>query len=105
MLHGYEAALRWVLRHQIFMLLVFVATVIGTICLYFFVPNSFFPQQDTGVLMGTTEASQDISFPAMARLQRQVLAIAAADPAVASVASFSVGSGSVLNSGQLLITI
>jgi len=66
MLHGYEAALRWVLRHQISMLVLFVATVIGTFCLYLFVPKGFFPQQDTGVLMGTTEASQDISFPAMA---------------------------------------
>lgn len=105
MLQGYEGVLRWVLRHQIFMLFLFVATVVGTFYLYLAVPKGFFPQQDTGVLMGTTEASQDISFPAMAHLQSQVLAIAAADPAVASVASFIGGSGSVLNSGRMFLTL
>ena len=104
-LHGYESALRWVLRHQVFMLLVFVATLVSTVWLYFIVPKGFFPQQDTGVLMGTTEAAQDISFPAMARLQKEVLALVAADPAVASVASFVGGSGSIINSGRMFITL
>ena len=58
-LRGYESALRWVLRHQVFMLLVFVATLASTVWLYFVVPKGFFPQQDTGVLMGTTEAAQE----------------------------------------------
>jgi hydrophobe/amphiphile efflux-1 (HAE1) family protein len=105
LLSGYEAALRWVLRHPVFMFFVFVATLVSTIWLYVIVPTGFFPQQDTGVLIGTTEAAQDISFPAMAQLQREVLALVAADPAVASVASFVGGSGSIINSGRMFLTL
>jgi len=105
LLGGYQAVLRWVLRHQIFMLAVFFATLISTVCLYSFVPKGFFPQQDTGVLVGTTETAQDISFPAMAQLQKEVLQIVAAHPAVESVASFVSGTGSVVNSGRMFITL
>ena len=100
------SGLKWVLRHQVFMLLVFVATLGATVLLYRYVPKGFFPQQDTGTLMGVTEASQDISFPAMVELQRQVLAIVMSDPAVATVASFVSGSGnSVVNNGRMFITL
>jgi hydrophobe/amphiphile efflux-1 (HAE1) family protein len=110
LLGGYEAALRWVLRHQALMLVVFVATLGSTIWLYRNVPKGFFPLQDTGIVSGSTEAAQDISFPAMARLQRQVLSIILEDPAVSSAASF-LGSGgggggnSSLNSGRMFITL
>jgi multidrug efflux pump subunit AcrB len=104
-LHGYQLVLRWVLRHQVFMLFVSFAVFAGTVALYFYVPKGFFPLQDTGVVMGTTEAAQDISFSAMAKLQREVLSIVAADPAVASVASFIGGSGSIINSGRMFITL
>ncbi len=104
-LYGYEVILRWVLRHQIFMLIVSFVVLAGTVALYFVVPKGFFPLQDTGVLMGTTEAAQDISFPAMAKLQQEVLSIVAADPAVASVASFIGGSGTIINSGRMFITL
>jgi len=105
LLGGYETALKWVLRHQVFMLLVFFVTLFGTVFLYLKVPKGFFPQQDTGVLMGTTEAAQDISFQAMAQLQQQVLGIVAADPAVANVSSFVSGTGSVVNSGRMFVTL
>ena len=106
LLGGYEVALRWVVRHQAFMLLVFAGTVAATVYLYAYVPKGFFPQQDTGGLMGTTEASQDISFPAMTRLQQRVLAGVITDPAVETVASFVSGSGnSTVNNGRMFITL
>ncbi|NBV22108.1 MAG: acriflavine resistance protein B [Proteobacteria bacterium] len=103
----YEFGLNWVLRHQIIMLLVTVGTTAGTVWLYQAVPKGFFPQQDTGVLMGTTEAAQDISFPAMAALQDKVARIVEADPAVATIGSFigaSAGSSTV-NNGRMFITL
>ncbi len=106
MLAGYGAILRWVLRHEILMLFLFAGTVAGTAWLYKVVPKGFFPQQDTGTLMGTTEAAQDISFPAMRQLHREVLDIVLADPAVETVASFVSGSGnSIVNNGRMFITL
>jgi multidrug efflux pump subunit AcrB len=88
------------------MLIVFCATLAGTITLYKFVPKGFFPQQDTGSIMGTTEAAQDISFQAMSRLHREVLAIVTADPAVEAIGSFLSGSGnSTVNNGRMFITL
>ena len=84
----YESGLRWVLRHQPFMLLVTVATMVVTVILYATVPKGLFPQQDTGVLMGTTDASQDISFNAMSKLQQQVAAMILQDPDVLTLGSF-----------------
>ena len=105
-LGGYRLALGWVLRHQTFMLLVFFATVAGTMWLYMIVPKGFFPQQDTGSMMGTTEAAQDISFQAMTKLQSEVLSIVLSDPAVESVGSFVSGSGnSTVNNGRMFITL
>ena len=106
LLGGYRAALGWVLRNQSFMLLVFFATLAATVWLYRTVPKGFFPQQDTGSMMGTTEAAQDISFQAMTQLQREVLSVVLSDPAVESIGSFVSGSGnSVVNNGRLFITL
>ncbi|HLH55858.1 MAG TPA: efflux RND transporter permease subunit [Verrucomicrobiae bacterium] len=106
LLGGYRAALGWVLHNQTFMLMVFFATVVGTVWLYRSIPKGFFPQQDTGSMMGTTEAAQDISFTAMTQLQREVLSIVLADPAVESIGSFVSGSGnSVVNNGRMFITL
>ena len=107
MLGGYSAALRWVFRHQRFMLAVAVLTLATTVWLYTVVPKGFFPQQDTGLLTGITEASQDISFGAMSKLQDQVARIVLADPAVATLGSF-IGGGygsSTVNNGRLFITL
>jgi len=105
-LGGYRACLGWVLRQQTFMLLVFFATVAATIWLYMIIPKGFFPQQDTGTMMGTTEAAEDISFAAMTQLQREVLSIVLADPAVESIGSFISGSGNAtVNNGRMFITL
>jgi hydrophobe/amphiphile efflux-1 (HAE1) family protein len=107
MLHHYETGLKWVLRHQPFMLLVALATVIATIWLYIVVPKGFFPQQDTGAMFGSTKAGEDISFATMARLQAQAAQVVLADPAVASLGSFIGASGgnSTLNNGRMFIML
>ena len=66
-LNEYEATLSWVLRHQPLMLLVTFGTVVLTVFLYVSVPKGFFPQQDTGRLIGNVQADQNISFQAMSR--------------------------------------
>jgi multidrug efflux pump len=106
-LRAYERGLQWVLRHQFFTLMVAVVTLVGTIWLYFLVPKGLLPQQDTGMIIGVTEAAQSISFKAMATKQREVAEIVSHDPDVARVASF-VGAGLVnptMNSGKLYIVL
>jgi hydrophobe/amphiphile efflux-1 (HAE1) family protein len=106
-LSRYEVALDWVLRHPWLMLGVTVLTLATTFWLYVLVPKGFFPQQDTGILTGTTEAAQDISFSAMAKLQEKVAEIVLADPAVATLGSF-IGGGygsSTVNNGRFFITL
>ncbi|WP_448207738.1 multidrug efflux RND transporter permease subunit [Azospirillum sp. sgz302134] len=104
---GYAASLRFVLRHQPATLLVAVLTLAGTLYLYDVVPKGFLPQQDTGVIVGVTDAAQSISFQAMAERQRAVADIARRDPDVAAVAGF-VGAGTVNatnNTGRLTIAL
>ena len=84
--------MRWVLRHRFLTQMVTVATLAATVWLYGVTPKGFFPQQDTGLMLGTTEAAQDISFADMAKKQQQVVEFLLADPAIATVGSF-VGSG------------
>ncbi|MBI1841695.1 MAG: multidrug efflux RND transporter permease subunit [Verrucomicrobia bacterium] len=107
MLHAYDRSLRWVLRHQAFTLLVAVAAMVATVWLYVLVPKGLLPQQDTGLILGVTDAEASISFKAMAQRQREVAEIVRRDPDVVSVASF-VGGGSVnptVNSGRLYINL
>jgi hydrophobe/amphiphile efflux-1 (HAE1) family protein len=107
LLLGYEHGLKWVLRHQGFMLLVALTTFIATLGLYIAVPKGFFPQQDTGTMIGVTEAAQDVSFATMARLQNQVARIVLEDPAINTVGSFiGASSGSsTANSGRMFISL
>ena len=82
-------------------------TLVATIWLYVVIPKGFLPQQDTGLLVGVTDAAQDISFATMAERQRALAEVIARDPAVRAVDSF-VGAGTVnptLNSGRLYIDI
>ena len=105
MLNAYEAGLHWVLRHQLFVLSVAVVTLVATVWLYIIVPKGLLPQQDTGVILGITDAAQTISFRAMVQRQRAVSEIVSKDPDVVYVASF-VGGGTVnptQNSGRLYI--
>ncbi len=107
MLRLYERALHCVLRHRAATLLVALLTVLATVWLYAAVPKGFFPQQETGMLSGSTEAAQDISFPAMEKLNRRIVQIAVEDPAVATVGSFIGGSGgsSSVNTARLFIAL
>src|SRR5260370_40931426 len=102
----YERGLKWVLKHEYTMLIVTGLVIIATIMLYFVVPKGFFPQQDTGQMIGTTEAGQDISFEAMREKQEQVVGIVMADPAVQAVGSFfGGGTGQALNNGRMFISL
>lgn len=103
---GYEWSLTWVLRHQIAMLLVTLSTVGFTVYLYVIVPKGFFPQQDTGRVGGTIQASQDVSFQEISRLVQEFSAVVGEDPAVESLIAFAGGSfGSSTNSGRMFISL
>ncbi len=102
-LSGYEKALRIVLAHQPLTLLVFVVTVATTVALYVFIPKGFFPQQDTGFILGIAEAAQDISFAAMDERLEAVADIVRKDPAIDSV-GFNHGS-TTFNNGNFFITL
>jgi hydrophobe/amphiphile efflux-1 (HAE1) family protein len=106
MLGFYSRTLRWVLKHSFLMLLVTVVTICLTIWLYGIVPKGFFPQQDTGSIMGITEGAQDISFDAMVEKQNRVTEIVKRDPSVASVTSaIGSGGGGSSNQGRMFITL
>jgi len=105
MLNAYEYGLKWVLAHQLFVLSVAVVTLVATVWLYLIVPKGLLPQQDTGIILGITDASQTISFRSMVQRQRALTDIVGKDPDVVYVASF-VGGGSVnptMNTGRLYI--
>jgi multidrug efflux pump len=103
----YAVGLRWVLRHQPLTLLVAVATLGLTVLLYLAVPKGFFPVQDTGVIQGISEASQDISFAAMSERQQRLAQVILKDPDVASLSSYIGvdGDNPTLNSGRMLINL
>ncbi|HEY6023278.1 MAG TPA: efflux RND transporter permease subunit, partial [Pseudolabrys sp.] len=106
-LRTYEWTLDRVLRAKSVMLVVTLATIVGTILLYVVVPKGFFPTEDTGYVIGITEARTDIAFPAMIEHQRKVAEIVRSDPAVAYVNS-TVGVGgpnSLPNSGRMLVAL
>ncbi|HLQ47093.1 MAG TPA: efflux RND transporter permease subunit, partial [Planctomycetaceae bacterium] len=96
-----------VLRLQTLTLLVALGTLAATVYLYFVVPKGFFPVQDTGVIMGISEAPQDISFEAMAQRQLALNRAILADPAVESLSSFIGidGTNTTINSGRIQINL
>jgi multidrug efflux pump len=102
-LRAYEHGLRWVLRHQVVTLLITIGTACLSVYLYIIVPKGFFPQQDTGRVMGSVQAAQDISFAAMSEKMTQFVSIVRSDPAVLSVVGFSGGSST--NTGRMFITL
>jgi HAE1 family hydrophobic/amphiphilic exporter-1 len=107
MLNTYQWTLDRVLAFKSIMLMVTLGTFFATIILYVIVPKGFFPQEDTGYVIGITEGATDISFPEISRLQRQVADVVRADPAVDYVNS-TAGSGgpnSVGNSGRMLVAL
>jgi len=103
----YGVTLQWVLRHQSATLLVTVGTLVLTLALYVFVPKGFFPVQDTGVILGVSDAPQTISFAAMAENQQKLVKVILQDPDVASLSSFIGidGVNSTQNSGRIQINL
>ncbi|MDE3202295.1 MAG: multidrug efflux RND transporter permease subunit [Acidobacteriota bacterium] len=103
----YGRTLQVILRHRFITLLVTIGTFVATIVLYIVIPKGFFPVQDTGVLLGISEAPQTVSFDRMAHLQQKLVDVVLKDPAVANVSSFIGvdGTNTTLNSGRLQITL
>src|SRR5258705_5775150 len=103
----YEHGLKIVLRHRFITLMVMLGTIALTGYLYVVIPKGFFPQQDTGQIVGITEAAEDISFPAMAQRQQALVDILLKDPAIDSVSNY-IGPGgptATLNQGRVFIAL
>ncbi|HEX6802643.1 MAG TPA: multidrug efflux RND transporter permease subunit [Terriglobales bacterium] len=103
----YGRTLKWVLQHQTSTLLVTAATLVFTIVLYIVVPKGFFPVQDTGVILGISDAPQNISFAAMSERQQQLARVILKDPDVDSLSSFIGvdGTNPTINTGRIQINL
>jgi multidrug efflux pump len=103
----YGRTVKVVLNHQTLTLLVTVATLVATILLYIVVPKGFFPVQDTGVILGISDATESISFAAMAEKQQALAAAILQDKDVASLSSFIGvdGTNTTPNSGRIQINL
>ena len=98
-----RAGLRWVLRHQPFMVAVTGATICLSIYLYIVIPKGFFPQQDTGLMAGKIEGAQDTSFASMQEKLKQYTDIVMSDPAVKTLVGET--GGGAENTGQMEIEL
>jgi len=107
LIHKYGIALNWVLDHQKATLGVAGMTLGLTIVLYIFIAKGFFPNQDTGMIQGISEAPQSISYQAMASRQQALADIVLKDPDVESLSSFIGvdGTNATLNNGRMLINL
>ncbi len=105
MLAVYDAGLKFCLRFRPLMLLVFFATLAGTVLLFNNMPRSLFPQEDIGQLSVSTEAREDISFAAMVKLQAEVEAVFRSSPHVKNVANVVGGGFNSANSGRLFVEL
>jgi multidrug efflux pump len=103
-IRGYGAALRVVLRHPAITLTILLLTISLNVYLFVIVPKGFFPEEDTGRMMGLIQAQQDISFQAMHEKVARFVRIVKADPAVQNVVAFTGGSGG-LNTGRMFVTL
>src|SRR5271166_285744 len=101
---GYQRALAWVLRHQLLVLGIVLVTVALNVYLYIIVPKGFFPQQDTGRIVGIVMGDQDISFDSMNAKVKQFVEIVKRDPAIQNVIA-SVGGGGPQNQGRMFATL
>jgi multidrug efflux pump len=102
-LNGYKHSLQWVLRHQLLTLCVTIGVAGLSVFLYTQVPTGFFPQQDTGRLVGSVQAAQDVSFAAMRQKMLQLANLVVQDPATNTVAGF--GGGNNFNTGRMFVTL
>jgi multidrug efflux pump len=103
----YGKMVRVVLRHQTLTLLVAAGTLALTVYLYIVVPKGFFPVQDTGSILGISQAPETVSFSAMSRLQQQLVQVILQDPAVENLTSFigADGVNTTMNTGRIQITL
>jgi len=104
---AYMGSLRRILAHQPAVLVVAGVTLLVPLALYVFIPKGLFPVQDTGVILGISEAPQNVSFPAMAERQQALGRVILKDPAVSGLSSFIGidGTNVTLNSGRILINL
>jgi multidrug efflux pump len=104
----YERTLRVVLLYPVLTVAVFIATIALTVTLYAKMPKGYFPQDDSGLIIGSTRASADVSFQAMLVLQQRAADIVIADPAVEGIGSITGGTGGPgggANRGQMFISL
>jgi HAE1 family hydrophobic/amphiphilic exporter-1 len=105
MLRAYEAGLRWSLGHRRTMMGVTAAVTVLTGVLFVLIPKGFIPSQDIGMLFGSTEAAEGMSFDAMVRHQKAVAAVVKADPDVEVFTSSAGGRGGSLNTGSVWLRL
>jgi multidrug efflux pump len=108
-LRGYERTLGWALDHRRLVLAIFFAAIALNALLIYLVPKGYFPQEDTGRLVGSLQADQSVSFKLMTQKLRQMMAIVQADPAVEHVVGYTgVGSGGgfgSINTGSVFVSL
>ncbi|MGC1343846.1 MAG: efflux RND transporter permease subunit, partial [Candidatus Binataceae bacterium] len=106
LLNGYESGLKWVLDHQPFTLAIFFITLAISIYMFYAIPKGFFPEQDTGRMMGMLLADQDTSFQSIQQKLIEFVKVLDADPAIDHVIGFAGGnSGSPVNTARMFITL
>jgi HAE1 family hydrophobic/amphiphilic exporter-1 len=103
-LRAYEKSLDVVMRHRVLTMMVAALTLVATAVLFVVMPKGFFPEEDIGQIQATTEAGEDVSFPAMVQLQDRLAAMILADPNVLTVNSVNGGSGAQ-NNGRMFINL
>jgi multidrug efflux pump len=101
----YEKTLAWVLRHRLLTLGVTLSTIVLTVYLYVIIPKGFFPQQDTGRLVGSIVADQDISFQSMKDLLADFSRAVAQDPAIDTAIALTGGARGTSNTGLMFVTL
>jgi multidrug efflux pump len=108
-LAGYEHTLVWALHHRRIVIAIFFGAIILNIVLFIIVPKGFFPEEDTGRLVGSLQADQSVSFQLMTQKLRQMVNIVQQDPAVENVAGYTgVGSGGgfgQINTGSVFVSL
>ncbi|MFZ1921332.1 MAG: efflux RND transporter permease subunit [Xanthobacteraceae bacterium] len=108
-LSGYEHSLSWALRHSRVVLVIFFGAIILNVVLFYIVPKGFFPEEDTGRMIGSLQADQSVSFQLMTQKLRQMMAIVQQDPAVEHVVGYTgVGSGGgfgQINTGSVFVSL
>jgi multidrug efflux pump len=105
---AYGRSLNWALRNGLLVMALLLATVVFNVYLFAVIPKGFFPQQDTGRLVGGIQADQSISFQSMEKKLRQFMKLVQDDPAVDTVVGFTGGGsqgGAQTNSGQVFMSL